>query len=190
MKPIERTTILAPLGESNSANLFLAQGSTTSESSITESLVSATAYFNDHPPQVLIANAGVGDESRHPPIWELSLESINHVTQTNTVGTLLSIKHFLKNIDSYQAKHGTKVENLAIVITGSECGKFGQAGHADYAQGKAGLQYGLVRTVKNEIVKLNRLGRVNGVAPGWVNTSLIGDRLEDPYEMWAEAEAT
>lgn len=59
-----------------------------------------------------------------------------------------------------------------------------------YASGKAGLQYGLVRTVKNEIVRLNSKARINAVAPGWVNTSLIGDRLDDPKEMWSECQAT
>lgn len=81
-------------------------------------------------------------------------------------------------------------KDIAIVVTGSECGKFGQAGHADYASGKAGLQYGLVRTVKNEIVKVFPRGRINAVAPGWVDTELIGERLDDPGELWAEAQAT
>lgn len=83
-----------------------------------------------------------------------------------------------------------ELENLAIVVTGSETGKFGQEGHAEYASGKAGLQYGLVKTVKNEIVRLNSKARINAVAPGWVNTLLIGDRLDDPKEMWAECQAT
>ena len=48
----------------------------------------------------------------------------------------------------------------------------------------------MVRTVKNEIVRLNAKARINAVAPGWVNTALIGDRLDDPKEMWAECQAT
>jgi NAD(P)-dependent dehydrogenase (short-subunit alcohol dehydrogenase family) len=82
------------------------------------------------------------------------------------------------------------LENVAIVVTGSETGVFGQAGHAEYASGKAGLQYGLVRSVKNEIVRLNGKARVNAVAPGWVDTGLIEGRLDDPGETWREAEAT
>ena len=39
-------------------------------------------------------------------------------------------------------------------------------GHTEYASGKAGLQYGLVRGVKNEIVRLNSKARINAVAPG------------------------
>jgi peptidoglycan/xylan/chitin deacetylase (PgdA/CDA1 family) len=102
----------------------------------------------------------------------------------------LAIKHFLLAAKNVQELSGNELENLAIVVTGSECGKFGQAGHAEYASGKAGLQYGLVPTVKNEIVKLNSKARINAVVPGWVNTELIGDRLDDPKEMYLEAQAT
>jgi hypothetical protein len=102
----------------------------------------------------------------------------------------LTIKHFLLAAKATQETLSHELENLAIVVTGSECGKFGQAGHAEYASGKAGLQYGLVPTVKNEIVRLNRKARINAVAPGWVNTDLIGDRLDDPRELYLEAQGT
>lgn len=105
-------------------------------------------------------------------------------------GTFLTIKHFLRNVFKSQEVSGEVLKNLAIVVTGSECGKFGQAGHSEYASGKAGLQYGLVRSVKNEIVRLNRSARINAVAPGWVDTKLIEGRLDDPLEMWNEAQAT
>ena len=62
--------------------------------------------------------------------------------------------------------------------------------HSEYASGKAGLQYGLVRGVKNEIVRLNSKARINAVAPGWVDTPLIEGRLDDPKELWVEAQAT
>jgi NAD(P)-dependent dehydrogenase (short-subunit alcohol dehydrogenase family) len=102
----------------------------------------------------------------------------------------LTIKHFLLAAKATQEANGRELENLAIVVTGSECGKFGQAGHAEYASGKAALQYGLVPTVKNEIVRMNSSARINAVAPGWVNTDLIGDRLDDPRELYLEAQGT
>jgi NAD(P)-dependent dehydrogenase (short-subunit alcohol dehydrogenase family) len=108
----------------------------------------------------------------------------------NVRGTFLTIKHFLRSIKQDQESTGKELKNVSIVITGSETGVFGQEGHSEYASGKAGLQYGLVRTVKNEIVRLNSKARINAVAPGWVNTALIGDRLDDPKEKWAESEAT
>jgi NAD(P)-dependent dehydrogenase (short-subunit alcohol dehydrogenase family) len=99
--------------------------------------------------------------------WELDVETWEQVYRVNVRGTFLTIKHFLLAAKSAQQAQGRELENLAIVVTGSECGKFGQAGHAEYASGKAGLQYGLVPTVKNEIVRLNSKGRINAVAPGW-----------------------
>jgi peptidoglycan/xylan/chitin deacetylase (PgdA/CDA1 family) len=109
---------------------------------------------------------------------------------TNVRGTYLTIKHFLKSVSSAQDQMGKELSSVSVIVTGSECGVFGQAGHVEYASGKAGLQYGLVRTVKNEIVRLNAKARINAVAPGWVDTKLIEGRLDDPKEMWREAEAT
>lgn len=108
----------------------------------------------------------------------------------NVRGTYLTIKHFLQSVEVAQKQEAKELANVSVVVTGSECGVFGQAGHVEYASGKAGLQYGLVKTVKNEIVRLNARARINAVAPGWVNTKLIEGRLDDPGEMWREAEAT
>jgi NAD(P)-dependent dehydrogenase (short-subunit alcohol dehydrogenase family) len=120
----------------------------------------------------------------------MPLETWDNVYKVNVRGAFLTIKHFLLAAIKSQQDAGNELDNLAIVVTGSECGKFGQAGHSEYASGKAGLQYGLVRTVKNEIVRINSKARINAVAPGWVNTELIGDRLDDPRELYMEAQGT
>ena len=106
------------------------------------------------------------------------------------VGTFLTIKHFLAAAEEWQEKNGKQMENLAVVLTGSETGVYGQAGHTEYASGKAGLQYGLVKSVKNEIIRMNRKARINAVAPGWIDTPMNYGRLDDPHERWVEAEAT
>jgi 3-oxoacyl-[acyl-carrier protein] reductase len=42
----------------------------------------------------------------------------------------------------------------SLIFIGSTAARFGEKGHAEYAAGKAGL-YGLVRSLKNEIVELD-----------------------------------
>lgn len=164
------------------------QGDISDEESISSSIRQAVAHFG--PINILVANAGVGNETSHPNIWETQLDDWDRLYRVNVRGTFLTIKHFLLAAKHEQESGGIELDNLAIVVTGSECGKFGQAGHTDYSSGKAGLQYGLVPTVKNEIVKLNSKARINAVAPGWVNTELIGDRLDDPKELYLEAQGT
>ncbi|EMC97574.1 hypothetical protein BAUCODRAFT_456424 [Baudoinia panamericana UAMH 10762] len=163
-------------------------GDISDEPSISAAISSALAH--NGPIHILCANAGITNETAHPPIWDLDLETWEHVYRVNVRGTFLTIKHFLRAAKEYQSRTGAEIEGLSVVVTGSECGKFGQAGHAEYASGKAGLQYGLVRTVKNEMVRLNARGRINAVAPGWVRTALIGDRLDDPRELYVEAQGT
>lgn len=164
------------------------RGDLRNEHDIQKAFQDAVSTFG--PVQILIANAGITDESTHTPIWDLTVDKWDEVNNNNVRGTFLTIKHFLRQAKAAQETAGKELDNLSVVVTGSETGVFGQELHAEYATGKAGLQYGLVRTVKNEIIRLNSKGRINAVAPGWVNTSLIGDRLDDPRELWAEAQAT
>jgi NAD(P)-dependent dehydrogenase (short-subunit alcohol dehydrogenase family) len=163
-------------------------GDISSEDSIKACIFKAVRHHGQI--NILVANAGVTDESNAHPIWKIPLDLWEKTYNSNIRGTFLTIKHFLLSVEDHQNVSGKEIENLAIVVTGSETGKFGQAGHSEYASGKAGLQYGLVRGVKNEIVRLNSKARINAVAPGWVSTPLIEGRLDDPAEMWIEAQAT
>ncbi|CAK4027172.1 3-oxoacyl-[acyl-carrier- ] reductase, chloroplastic [Lecanosticta acicola] len=176
-----------PSSEQN-PNIFHIQGDISSEESISSNITTAASRLG--PINILCANAGITNEASHPNIWELDLETWEKTYAVNVRGTFLTIKHFLQHALQAQTTSGKALENLSIVVTGSECGKFGQAGHADYASGKSALQYGLVLTVKNEIVRINPRARINAVAPGWVDTELIGERLDDPRELWAEAQGT
>lgn len=169
-------------------NFLTIKGDITDEASISACLTRAREHFG--PINILSANAGTTNEASHPNIWEMPLDTWENVYRVNVRGAFLTIKHFLLTAKSCQEQLGQQLENLAIIVTGSECGKFGQAGHSEYASGKAGLQYGLVTTVKNEIVRLNSKARINAVAPGWVDTPLIGDRLDDPRELYMESQGT
>lgn len=54
------------------SRFFTTQGDLTSEASVAEAFQSATNKFG--PLHCLIANAGITDESAHPPIWEIETD--------------------------------------------------------------------------------------------------------------------
>lgn len=168
--------------------LHVLTGDISDEASIQSSFSEATKRFG--PVNILIANVRVTDESNDCPIWDMPVGVWENTNKVNVRGTFLTVKHFLRSAQKSQQTLGKELDNLAIVVTGSETGKLGQEGHREYASGKAGLQYGLVRGVKNEIVRLNGKARINAVAPGWVATPMIEGRLDDPTEMWAGTQAT
>lgn len=126
----------------------------------------ATKAFG--PVQVLVANAGITDESQSTDIVDMSYDHWRNTYHNNVDGTFITVREFLRGVRSSKVS-----KNIAIVITGSETAVFGQAGHGDYASGKSALQYGLVKTLKNEITKIVPTARVNAVAPGWVQTPLM-----------------
>lgn len=124
---------------------------------------------------VCIANAGVWppEETLVP---DLDPERVREVVGVNLMGAFWTARAFLAEL----ARSGPRPDGhgASIVFTGSTAGRFGELGHADYAVSKAGL-YGLVRTLKNEIVRLDPYGRVNMVEPGWTVTEMARAALED-----------
>ena len=120
---------------------------------------------------ILVANAGAWPaESR--PLWDMSLERWRSTIAANLDSVFLSCRAFLRHVA--ETKSGT------IVIVGSTAGLFGEAGHADYAAAKSASVTGLLKSLKNEIVRIAPTGRVNAVCPGWTTTDMTREALEDP----------
>ncbi len=116
------------------------------------------------PVEILIANAGLW-----PPqptgVKDLSLERWRRTLEDNLTSVFLSLRAFLRGVE----RHG--IAEPSAVLIGSTAGIFGEAGHADYAAAKAALNYGFVKSLKNEIARIAPRGRVNVVAPGWTVTA-------------------
>ena len=104
------------------------------------------------------------------PVWRLPLERWRSTLDANLTATFLTARAFLCEVE--RAGHGN------LVLVGSTAGRFGEAGHADYAAAKAALQVGLLLSLKNEIVRIAPLGRVNAVAPGWTHSPMTRGELD------------
>jgi 3-oxoacyl-[acyl-carrier protein] reductase len=107
------------------------------------------------------------------PVWELALERWESTLRTNLTATFLTARAFLRIVE--QTGHGS------LVLVGSTAGRFGEAGHADYAAAKAAIQVGLLLSLKNEMVRISPRGRVNAVAPGWTYSPMTRGELDPEF---------
>jgi 3-oxoacyl-[acyl-carrier protein] reductase len=128
------------------------------------------------PVDVLVANAGFWPPD-DVPLADLTLKQWEGTLSANLTSVFLCAREFFRGI----RKHG--LTEPAAVLIGSTAGVFGEAGHADYAAAKAGLTYGLARTLKNEICRLTPHGRVNVVCPGWVVTPVAERLAAEPERL-------
>jgi 3-oxoacyl-[acyl-carrier protein] reductase len=128
------------------------------------------------PPEILIAAAGHWPEE-DAPLTRMTLKQWNETLSVNLTSAFLCCREFLRYVERH------KIVDPAIVLVGSTAGIFGEAGHADYAAAKAGLLYGLARSLKNEICTVARRGRVNVVAPGWTLTEATDKEFTDKNKV-------
>ena len=118
---------------------------------------------------VCAAVAGVWPRDDEP-VWQLALSRWEEVLRANLTVTFLTARGFLREVE--RTGHGN------LVLVGSTAGRFGEAGHADYAAAKSAIQVGLLLSLKNEIVRIAPAGRVNAVAPGWTYSPMTRGALD------------
>jgi 3-oxoacyl-[acyl-carrier protein] reductase len=119
---------------------------------------------------VCAAVAGVWPQE-DVPVWELELARWEATLRADLTATFLTARGFLREVA--RTGHGS------LVLVGSTAGLVGEAGHADYAAAKAAVQVGLLRSLKNEIVRIAPRGRVNAVAPGWTESPMTRGFVDD-----------
>lgn len=112
----------------------------------------------------LIANAGSW-ETRDVRLQNLSLQQWHRTMDSVLTSSFLCAREFFCLVAA--RKRGN------AILIGSTAAVFGEAGHADYAAAKAGMAFGLTRSLKNELARLAPHtknycgGRINCVCPGW-----------------------
>ncbi len=120
----------------------------------------------------VVANAGLWPP-HSTPIHKMDLAQWDDTVASNVTASFLCAREYFRYLDD------ARPDAASLVLIGSTAARFGEEGHADYAAAKAGLTYGLTRTLKNEIVRLVPGGRVNAVCPGWTLTRMTEDALRN-----------
>ncbi len=128
----------------------------------------------------LVANAASW-ETRDVPLQEMSLRQWRATLEGVLTSTFLCLREFFRIVARQRCGNA--------VLIASTAGIFGEAGHADYAAGKAAIAFGLTRTLKNEIARIaphtRRYcgGRVNCICPGWTVVPRLAARLSDHQQI-------
>ena len=133
-------------------DIFSVTGNVNDEASIESCMAAARERFG--PIHILVYNTVVMEETDEDPLWTMTTESWNAKHQGQIRGAFLVIKHFLCSTKISQEEAGSELKILSIVVIG-------------------GLVDGFLHKVQSDIVKLNKKGRVNAVAPGLSGVSLL-----------------
>jgi len=147
---------------------------TTDPASIQAAFEAARAQFGRV--DVAIANAGKWTPE-FALLHEASVDRIRDNLSTNLLGTIWTARAFFQTL-AHTGPHQDG-SGASFAMIGSTAGRFGEKGHAEYAASKSGM-YGLLRTLKNEIVELDPFARVNLIEPGWTVTHMARAALEQP----------
>lgn len=113
------------------ANLQAVQADLSDETSVENMF---TAIEHAGPVQVLIVNHAIWP-AEDVPVADMTIQRWNYTISTNLTSSFLVSREYLKQLKS--ATPEVK-EKAAIVLVGSTAGKYGEAGHADYAVTKSG----------------------------------------------------
>ena len=175
---MERWTLTHP-------NLYKIEADICDESSMEKAFQQARIQFG--PVQVCIALASINySDLKHVSLADMDVEQIRKTLKVNVEGTFITCGTFLRQLRE------TKVQkNVAIVIMGSESGIAGNRMNADYAAGKSAVQVGLLKSLKNDIVRICPTARCNAIAPGQVDTPAWRETIrENPELLYLDVQAT
>ncbi|HEV7701191.1 MAG TPA: SDR family NAD(P)-dependent oxidoreductase [Pyrinomonadaceae bacterium] len=114
---------------------------------------------------LLVCNAGVWDGA---PIEDMSEDLWNKVINTNLKSVWTMTKACVPAMK--------KQPSGSIVMVSSTSGQRGEANYSNYSASKGG-QIAMTKALASELCP--RI-RVNAVAPGWIETAMVREAMQDP----------
>lgn len=117
---------------------------------------------------ILVANHGIWPP-QDAPVDRMSDEQWHRTIAINLDSVFALVKHSVAQMKEQGAGH--------IVLVSSTAGQRGEAFHCDYAASKGAL-ISMVKGLSTELARDNI--HVNCVAPGWVDTDMSAEALNDP----------
>ena len=79
------------------------------------------------------------------PLVSMSLDQWNNTISTNLTSSFLVIREYLRRLSGSNVPEGVRGK-ASVILIGSTAGKYGEAGHVDYACSKSGM-YKILRFI-------------------------------------------
>ncbi|MEP0070926.1 glucose 1-dehydrogenase [Pyruvatibacter sp.] len=122
---------------------------------------------------ILVNNAGVAPAGEY--IEDLKLEDYKRVTEIDMDSVFLGCKHGIRSIKKYTTKEAA---DGAIINISSVMGIVGFPRNADYNAAKGGVRI-MTKVAALECAELGYGIRVNSIHPGFIDTALVRDAVEE-----------
>jgi NAD(P)-dependent dehydrogenase (short-subunit alcohol dehydrogenase family) len=106
---------------------------------------------------IALASLDLSVLPHHESLADMDVEQWRRTQRINVEGTFLTARTWLRSLRDLaaSAKAGEKsMENVSLIIVGSESGHFGERGNADYASGKSAVQGGLLRSLMGDVARI------------------------------------
>lgn len=146
---------------------------------------------------VALASLDLSVLPHHESLADMPVEQWRETHKVNVEGTFLTARTWLRQLRKFDLAtrdHNSErsiLQNVSLIIIGSESGTFGERSNADYASGKSAVQHGLVRSLAPDAARVWPGARVNAVAPGPVDTAQFKiECAENPEQLYLDAQAT
>lgn len=165
-----------------------------SEDSLDSMFARAAESFGPVACCVALASLDFSVLPHHESLADMDVEQWRRTHKINVEGTFLTARTWLRQLRDHaqSLKVGDdRLSNVSLIVVGSESGRFGERGNADYASGKSAVQDGLVKSLMGDVVRVWPGARVNAVAPGPVDTEQFRKEChENPEQLYLDAQAT
>ena len=170
-KPSEARTELTMLARENDTLFHEIYADASDIPALTEAVKAALAESGGF--DVLVNNAGI---TRDTLSFRMSMDDWNAVIAVNLTAVFAVSQ--IVSADMIRKRKGSIINMTSVV------GLHGQAGQANYSASKAGL-IGLTKSLAKETG--SRGVRVNGIAPGFIETDMTGAVDENAKKIWLES---
>jgi len=93
----------------------------------------------------------------HGSLCDMEVEQWRRTHKINVEGTFLTSRQWLRQPRDHAVTLGEgepRMDNVSLIIVGSESGHFGERGNADYGSGKSAVQIGLVKSLMGDVARI------------------------------------